>query len=187
MPSRHIHTSDEVFVRARRCDVHPYLADLAGYGAWWPGCRSAPLEGATRAARVLLRAGGAPRADDALRWGRARVQRLRLEVTKERPDLGVDLRVRGDLDGEAEWYYLDEVDGVVVHWLVRAEARRAPRRIADAHRAAVRAGLHALKDVLEAGRAPGEEPSPALLADQQDAIAEFHAGVEAHRQKLEGR
>ncbi|QBI18172.1 hypothetical protein ER308_00345 [Egibacter rhizosphaerae] len=179
MSSRRIETSDDVFVRARRRDVHPYLLDVAGYGAWWPGCRARPAAGG---AQLLLRAGGHPRLTDPLRWGRARVQRVWLQPTKVRPDLGIDFSVRGDLVGTAEWYYLDEPDGVTVHWLLHAVVRHgSPGRTQDAHRAAVRAGLHALKDLLESGRYPGQEPSAALLEDQQDAIAAFEEGVRAHR------
>lgn len=178
-PRVRVEVADEVFVRARRRDVHPYARDLTGYGAWWPGTRSRPAPGG--GAALELRAPGRL----------ARTQRLRAHIAKERPSLGVLLSVRGPFAGTAEWYYLDEPDGTRVHYLLRAETgdRGARRRVA-AHRAAVRAGLHALKDLLESRRPPGAEPDAALLADQADAIAEFQAGVDAHRTAMgraEGR
>lgn len=82
---------------------------------------------------------------------------------EDRPDLGVVMRYRGDIDGEAEWYYLDEAHGVVVHYLLRAElGDRGWRRCLTAHRAAVRLALHSLKDRLEGQRLPGDEPAPRL-------------------------
>lgn len=168
-----VEVADEAFVRARRRDVHPYLRDLAGYGAWWPGARSRPVPcgGTTLELAPRHRRGGS-------QW-------LRLHLAKDRPGLGVLMSVRGAFAGSAEWYYLDEPDGTRVHYLLRAEtgARGARWRV-SAHRAAVRAGLHALKDVLESGREPGAEPDPVLLADQADALREFRAGVEAHRRAL---
>lgn len=164
---------DSVFVRARRADVHPLLADVAGYTRWWPGLRVRPL-GPDR-----LELGHRPSAWPTS-WHRVAVRVLRV-----RPDLGVDFAVSGDLRGEAEWYYLDEVDGTVVHYLVRATtARRRHRRLVAAHRASVRAALHTVKDRLEGARAPGAEPVPELLADQQRAIAAFRAGVEAHARRV---
>lgn len=164
-----VEAADEVFVRARRDDVHPYLVDVAGYGAWWPGARSRPVPAG---ARLWLRP---PRR-------LAAVQALHVQITRERPGLGLDLAVTGVLDGSAEWYYLDEVDGTRVHYLLHAGTRPAgaQRRLAD-HRGAVRAGLHTLKDLLETGRAPGAEPHAALLADQRDAIARRAASIQAQR------
>lgn len=171
-----VQTADVAFVRARRRDVHPYLADPAGYGAWWPGVRSRPAFGGE--ARLELS-----------RRRLAAAQRLRVRVAKDRPGLGVLLSVRGTFAGTAEWYYLDETDGTTVHYLLHAETGGpGARHRVPAHRAAVRAGLHALKDLLESGRPPGAEPDPALLADQAEAIEEFRAGVRAHRRVVrEGR
>ena len=166
-----IHASDEAFVRARRRDVHPYLADVGGYGAWWPGASSRPSSGG---ARLTLHPPGRL----------VRPQQLDIVITEERPDLGVAFRVGGDVVGDGEWYLLDELDGVRVNYLLRAESRvPGVRRRMGHHRSSVRAALHALKDVLESGRAVGEEPHPELLAAQQQAIAEFEAGVERHAKR----
>jgi hypothetical protein len=172
---------DSVFVRARRRDVHPVLRSPATYGSWWPGVHSEPT---ADGANVILRP---PRL--AARLLRRR-QRLRVRVVKDRPNLGVDLDYDGDLQGSAEWFYLDERSGVTVHYLVRARVhRRAWRRTLADHRATVRVALHELKDRLEGERTPGAEPDPPLLDDQRQAIAEFQAGVEAwaRRQAAEQR
>ncbi len=181
-----IDTWDSVFVRARRRDVHPWLADLGGWHRWWPGLQARTLGGSPRATAhtcapwatahnstlsVVLQPPG----------GRRRPQRYSVRLATVRPDLGVKLHYRGDLNGEAEFYYLDEPGGCVVHYLVHAQAgphAPLPRLVAD-HRAAARSGLNALKDRLEAGREAGAEPDPALLADQRLAIAEFRARVAA--------
>ncbi len=162
-----IHATDEVFVRATRADVHAYLADPGGYGAWWPGARSR----GSRAGAWLELAAALP----------GRPHRLHLAVTGERRDLGVAFRVRGDVIGKAEWYYLDEPDGARVTWLIDATATtRRVRRWLAAHRAAVRRGQRALKDLLESGRPVGADPDPTLLARQDAAIAQFEAGVERY-------
>ncbi len=167
-----IQVSDEGFVRARRRDVHPYLVDVGGYGAWWPGVSSRQLPG-----------GGALVLHPPRRWSRP--QRLRLTVTNDRPGLGVAFRVAGTFVGEGEWYLLDEPAGVRVNYRLHADTVRAGwrRRVTD-HRATVRAALHALKDVLESGRGVGAEPTRQLLEDQQRAIAAFEAGVERHAKRI---
>lgn len=159
---------DSAFVRARRADVHPVLRDIAGYGRWWPGVDSR-LAGGT--VLLTVRPPGLGR----------RAQRFAIVTTKDRPDKGVRMRYTGDVTGDAEWYYLDEPTGVVVHYLLDAAVadRRWRRRLAD-HRAAVRLALHALKDRLEGDRVPGAEPDPVLLTDQRQATAEFQAAVAAH-------
>ena len=190
-----IDTWDSVFVRARRRDVHPWLADLGGWHRWWPGLQARTLGGSPRAT-ADTRAPWAT-AHNPVPWatahtstlsvvlqppgGRRRPQRYSVRLATVRPDLGVKLHYRGDLNGEAEFYYLDEPGGCVVHYLVHAQAgphAPLPRLVAD-HRAAARSGLNALKDRLEAGREAGAEPDPALLADQRLAIAEFRARVAA--------
>lgn len=159
---------DTAFVRARRADVHTVVRDVAGYGRWWPGVRSRPA-GDTVA--VTVRPPGLAR----------RSQRFTVKTVQDRADKGIRMRYTGDVTGDAEWYYLDEPTGVVVHYLLTAEVadRGWRRRLAD-HRAAVRLALHALKDRLEGERVPGDEPDPRLLADQRRAIAEFLAASEAH-------
>lgn len=170
---------DSVFVRARRVDVHPVVADLAGWQRWWPGLRSVTDGDVTS---VTLRPPGLV----------PRRQRFAARVTKDRAarSLGVDLRYTGDITGEAELYYLDEPTGTVVHYLLRAAvAEHRWRRVLADHRASVRHALEALKERFEVGRLPGEEPDPALLAAQAEAIREFQAGVEAWvgKQAAEGR
>lgn len=163
---------DQVFIRARRADVHPLLRDPGHYGRWWPGASS--VIGADGTARLVL----APRTLGA-RVAR-RTQELDVTVVKDRADLGVDMAYRGTLEGAAEWYYLDETAGTVVHYVLHADAAdRAWRRTLAEHRACVRAALAELKDRLEGARVPGAEPDPGLLADQQAALAAFQAGVEA--------
>ena len=208
-----IDTWDSVFVRARRRDVHPWLADLGGWHRWWPGLQARTLGGSPRATadtRAPWATAHNPvpwaTAHNPVPWatahicapwatahtstlsvvlqppgGRRRPQRYSVRLATVRPDLGVKLHYRGDLNGEAEFYYLDEPGGCVVHYLVHAQAgphAPLPRLVAD-HRAAARSGLNALKDRLEAGREAGAEPDPALLADQRLAIAEFRARVAA--------
>lgn len=148
---------DEVFVRACHEDVHAYVRDPAGYGAWWPGARSRP---ARDGAALELRPPGL-----------SRVQRLRVTLIEERPGLGLRLGLRGDFAGDAEWYYLDEGDGTLVHYLVRGQmgGRGAHRRLAR-HRWVVREGLHALKDLLESGRSPGQEPGSSLRGLREKTV-----------------
>lgn len=162
---------DTAFVRARRGDVHPLLADVGGYPAWWPRLR---LRRGHRGWLLAHRPPGDPR-----RW------RVWLRITEERPGLGVDFAVTGDVVGEAEWYYLDEPGGVVITHLLRVQAPdRGGHRVVAGYRASVRAGLQALKARLEAGRSPGEEPDPQLLADQADAAEAFRRGVQAHQARV---
>lgn len=164
---------DSVFVRARRRDVHPVLADVARYGDWWPGATSVGGGGAVRL--VLMPPTLAARLQ-------GRTQALDVRVAKVRRDLGVDLAYAGTLEGTGEWYYLDEPTGTVVHYLVSARvADRGWRRTLAEHRAVVRAGLRELKDRLEGRRVTGAEPGADLLADQREAAAAFAAGVEAWR------
>jgi hypothetical protein len=162
---------DSGFVRAHRRGVHALLGDVAGYQRWWPGVSGKPRD--DHVVLTLRPAGARP------------AHRIRIQVTKQRPNLGVNLRYHGDLVGDAEWYYLDEPNGVVIHYLLHADTpRRSPRRLLRAHRWCIREALHAVKDVLEGGRLPGAEPDAAFLEHQRRAIAEFQAGVEAHARKV---
>jgi hypothetical protein len=168
----HLEAWDSVFIRARRADVHAVLRDLTGYGHWWPGVSAVAAAGGAR-----LRFAPPQRLH--------RAHAVTATVEKDRPGLGLNLTYAGDLTGAAEWYYLDEPTGVVVHYLLRAATTdRGWRRLLADHRATVRRGLNELKDRLEAGRIPGSEPDQQLLRDQQAAIAEFRAGVQAHRRTM---
>jgi hypothetical protein len=163
---------DQGFVRAHRRDVHAVLADIGGYGQWWPGVESR-AEGA--GFELIMRAPTRLR----------RRRRFLLRITKDRPGLGVRFDVSGDLTGSGEWFYLDEPNGVTVHAILRGEAReRGARALLRDYRWCVRSALHELKDLLEGDRLPGDEPEPAFLARQTEAIREFQAGVEAHERKL---
>lgn len=143
----HVEAWDTAFVRAGRTDVHPILEDVAAYGRWWPSAHSAPLGGSS----TLLTL----RPPQPL----ARRQHLRLDVEKVRPGKGLQLSVQGWAAGQVEWYYLEDMGGVTVHYLLRADiADRGWRRALARHRCAVRIGLHALKERLEEGRPPGAEP-----------------------------
>jgi hypothetical protein len=154
-----IESADAAFIRARRCDIHPVLLDVAGYGRWWPGATSV---GVGDEVRLELRPPGV------LAGPLRRRQRLTVRVRRNRPDRGLHLACLGTLSGETEWYYLDEPAGVVVTYLVRAEVpdRGWSHRLRD-HRACVRLALHALKDRLERTRLPGDEPAAALVEHQR--------------------
>lgn len=166
-----VQTWDSVFVRATRRSLHPVIADVAQWGRWWPGMSVFPAPGGHR---LALRAPGMTTAR----------QLWTARLVKQRPALGIHLEYAGQLRGEAELYYLDERAGTVVHYVLRGKvADRGWRRAVRRHRAGVRAGLDALKDRLEGARAPGDEPDPKLLAEQQDAIAAFNAAVVAGRQR----
>lgn len=173
-----IETWDTGFVRARRRDVHALAGlPLERYGEWWPGVRAKPGKKAGTV-RLTFRPPGLLH----------RSHQVTAEVIKRRPNLGVSYRFHGDLEGEAEFFYTDEPNGVVVNYLLRVDTRggaRRSRRLYRDHRAVAREALHALKDRCEGARVPGSEPDPVLLADQQEAIREFQAGVEAHRRKVE--
>lgn len=159
---------DSVFVRARRVDIHAVIERVADWGLWWPGMHTEALG---NGAWVRLRPPGML----------ARPQRYGVEIVKNRSAraLGLDLRYRGLIQGEAEFYYLDETAGTVVTYLLRARVPQHRWRATLAgHRAGVRAGLDALKDRFERDRIPGAEPDPMLLADQQAAMADFRRGIE---------
>ena len=167
-----ISTWDAVFIRAPRTSIHPVVADLESWAQWWPGLSLRPYGGQYA---VALRAPGPLRP----------VRRWNATVVKNRRDLGIDLRYRGDLTGEAEFYYLDETAGTVVHYIVRAQvADRRWRAAVRDHRAGVRAALDALKDRFERNRLPGEEPDAALLVQQEAAKVAFAEGVAAWERKL---
>ncbi|MGI8575196.1 MAG: hypothetical protein ACR2MA_07595 [Egibacteraceae bacterium] len=145
------------FVRARRKDVHPLLADVVAYESWWPGVESRAGEHGTD-----------------LRWrGLLGDQRLRVRVRRTRPLRGVELALDGAFVGTAEWYYLDAPSGVVVSYLLRATTpRKGARRRLRQHRTAVRNGLLGLKARLEGSRLTGAEPDPRLLAGLRHDRAE---------------
>ena len=164
---------DTVFIRARRRDVHPFLGGVEAYPTWWPGLIVEPV------ADGVYRMRHAPRTRFASR------HEITAHVLKERPDKGMVFSYRGDLSGKAEFFYLDEVDGVAVHYVLAAEldGRGWRGRLGD-HRASVRRALNHLKDLLEQGRLPGTEPDPGLLAHQAQAAAELLPSGGTHRTDL---
>jgi hypothetical protein len=158
-----VQAADSVFVRTSRRTVHPVLEQVALWGSWWPGMTTEPVGSAVL---VRLRPPGLLRAR----------QRFVVEVASNRrePPLGLLLRCRGDVTGEAELYYLDEPAGCVVTYLLRASVTNYRWRATLAgHRAGMRAGLETLKERLEAGRIPGDEPDAALLRHQLQAHVDF--------------
>lgn len=169
--TRRVETWDSVFVRARRTEVHGLVGDVSRWGQWWP--------------RAL---GDGDGAGDALvlvppTWRarlRRRRQRVAVEVTKDRPGLGLRFCYRGDLTGECEFFYTDADAGTMVHHIARIDVpRRGWMHHLGDHRAVMRATLDELKDRLEGTRLPGAEPDPALLADQVVARMEYQRGVDA--------
>lgn len=149
---------DEVFIRTTRPRVNDAVVDPTAWTAWWP--------------RTTATSAGAGGVDLMIRpmWPIPQVHHLRVEVKRVRPrDKGVELHIDGDVSGSAEFFHLDETDGVVVNWLLRAESTQPDWRARwwlAAHRGWVRRGLTDLKRRLERGRVPGAEPHPDLLAHQ---------------------
>jgi hypothetical protein len=93
---------------------------------------------------------------------------LDVTVVTDRGDEGVRCAVTGALVGSNELWVEPWGDGAIVHYYLRADVTRrgsatepvvvSPRRavkVREAHCVRVKAGLNALKDRLEAGRAPG--------------------------------
>jgi hypothetical protein len=94
---------------------------------------------------------------------------LRLTVVADRGVQGFRWNAHGALVGSMEVWLEPVLDGTVLHYYLRADStdaagrpvplppRKAAREVARRQRAAKAIGL-ALKDRLEAGRAPGEPP-----------------------------
>lgn len=90
---------------------------------------------------------------------------LDLEVVTDRGAQGVRWTATGALVGSMEIWLETVLDGTLVHYYLRADlpaGRRAGRRrvVAEirARQRAAKAVAFAIKDRLEAGRAPGEPP-----------------------------
>lgn len=158
---------DAVFVRARRTEVHALLGEVTRWGDWWPH--------AHRDGDALVLVPPTWRA----RLARRR-QRVTVEVTKDRPGLGVRFSFHGDLTGACEFFYVDETAGTLVHHIARIDvpSRGWVHHLGD-HRAVLRATLDELKDRLEGRRLPGAEPDRTLVAAQAAAREEYQRGVEA--------
>lgn len=134
-------TTDELYVEARPEAIYQALLD-PGSG-WWPGARAGISEG-----RVQVSAPGFHRL--------ARRVAFEARVDKLRPGEGITWWLeRGELRGRAEWWLEPFKDGTIVHYYLdvepgeRGRIRRWSSRVRR-HRWAVRRGLNALKDGLEA-------------------------------------
>lgn len=92
---------------------------------------------------------------------------LRMRVTRDRGIEGVQWEVSGALHGTAEIWLEPVGDGTVVHFYLRAPmVERARRR----RTLAWKTDIHAVKDALEDGRAPGTPPYRSFAA--QRAVAQ---------------
>lgn len=95
---------------------------------------------------------------DPVRW-RQWWPDLELTVTRDRGPAGLVWAVRGPLEGEMEVWLEPVADGVVLHYLVRADiqdrAKRHADRLREQRTRAWKRHAHRLKDELEAGREPG--------------------------------
>ena len=92
---------------------------------------------------------------DAGRW-RLWWPDLELTVTRDRGPAGVVWAVHGPLEGEMEIWLEPVADGVVLHYLVRADtADPRPYRLRDRWTRGWKRHARRLKDELEAGREPG--------------------------------
>ncbi len=171
-----VHAWDTGFVRARRVEVHSVLSHVPTWPVWWPG-----MEAVGGGTVVLHPPGRVTDRPSVL----SRTQRLTIVKVKDRPELGITTEVTGDLVGTAEWYYADEPNGTIVHYVAHFDAPdHGWRTLLRHHRASVRGALHALKERLEHGRLPGAEPDPALLADQRSAREAMQRAADAHGQRL---
>jgi hypothetical protein len=81
---------------------------------------------------------------------------LELTVVRDRGAAGFVWAVRGPLEGEMEIWLEPVADGVVLHYLVRADtADRRPDRLRERRTRDWKRHAHRLKDEMEAGREPG--------------------------------
>jgi hypothetical protein len=78
---------------------------------------------------------------------------LTVTVTRNRGMQGLQWQVGGGLDGTAEVWLEPWRDGTILHFYLRAGLDDAARARRDR---SWKASVHALKDELEAGRAPGQ-------------------------------
>ncbi|MDN5851685.1 MAG: polyketide cyclase / dehydrase and lipid transport [Actinomycetia bacterium] len=91
-------------------------------------------------------------------WWHARIPGAQLRCIDDRGPLGKRWAVGGDLVGSAEVWLEEWADAVVVHvfWQVdRADKKTVSVREQHRYSVAVKRHVMALKDTLEAGRAPG--------------------------------
>lgn len=161
---------DQIFIRSRRSTVNALVAEVGGWGAWWPG--------------LTVRRQVADRYVLHITPPRPHLpQRLWVDIDRIRPrDKGLEFSVWGDVEGTGEWFHLDEPEGVVVHYLLRGHThKRSATRWTTVHRRFVRNGMNDLKRRLEAGRTPGAEPHPQLITHQARELAIYAREVAAHQ------
>jgi hypothetical protein len=132
-----------VHVHAPAAVAYLLVTDLRAWPQWWPGLRIDTVD----AVPLRLRIGRGPAA-----------LRLTVEDHDWRHDVGVRLRLSGDLDGEAEWWMAPHGAGATVHLRTAAQVRSAAA--ARRWRRSVRRALWGTKDRSELavrlalGRAP---------------------------------
>lgn len=136
-------TTDEFFIDAPPIRVYEALIEPARVPEWWPGARAGIKDG-----RMILRAPGFRRL--------ARPVSFEARLDGMRPGEGVTWWLeRGELRGRGEWWLEGFKAGTIVHYYLDVERgdRAGRRRMSSAvrrHRWAVRRGVNALKDRLEA-------------------------------------
>lgn len=137
-----VNTTDEIYIRAAPEDVYHALVAIGKDPSWWPGARAG-----TSGKRLSLSAG--------VGGIRGRI-RFEAEVDGVRPDEGLTWWLEaGELRGRAEWWLEPFKDGTIVHYYLDVEPGSGIRRMSSRvrrHRWAIRRGLNALKDALEAWR-----------------------------------
>lgn len=140
-----VNTTDEIFVEAAPEDVYRALVAIGKDVTWWPGARSQ----ASGKRLALSSKVGVMR-------GRVRFE---ANVDGVRPDEGLTWWLdKGDLRGRAEWWLEPFKEGTIVHYYLDVERGSGMRRMSSRirrHRWAIRRGLNALKDSLEAWRRRG--------------------------------
>ena len=140
MMSVRANATDELFIHASPEAVQRRLLGLSEDASWWPGARAG---------------GGYGWVTLDVPVGLHRI-RLKASIPNSREWEGFTWTLEeGELIGRAEWWLESFKDGMIVHYFLDVE--RGPgargRRLSTSvkrHRWAIRRGLNALKDVLEA-------------------------------------
>jgi hypothetical protein len=142
LPGVRANATDELFIETSPEAVQRALLGLSEDSSWWPGARSGGGYG-----WVTL--------DVPVGRARGRVK-LKASIPNSREWEGFTWTLEeGELVGRAEWWLEAFKDGTIVHYYLDAErGLRARRRrlstVVRRHRWAIRRGLNALKDLLEA-------------------------------------
>jgi hypothetical protein len=144
-----VNTTDELFIHASPERVQRALLGLSEDATWWPGARTGGGYGWVRidapTGRPLAR------------------MHMKASIPSSREWEGFTWMLEeGDLVGRAEWWLEPFKDGTIVHYYLDVEkgprARGRMPTIVRRHRWAIRRGVNALKDVLEA-RSPSGRPA----------------------------